>query len=112
MDYIDGFVNTEGCQWMFNAYEVSTNNRPELFSHYLFLPDYTDSKTSKDVLRYELGILKTIRGVDGQTTTDDALITPLRFITKPNITPPHMRVSARGQARYPARYIASCWPTR
>lgn len=58
LDYIDGFVNVEGCQWMFNGYEVITNNKPELFSHYLFLPDYTDSATSKDVLRSELDVFK------------------------------------------------------
>ena len=58
MPYIDGLVNVEGCQWMFHAYEVITNNRPELFKHYLFLPDYTESKTSKDALRSELVVFK------------------------------------------------------
>lgn len=43
MEYLDGLVNVEGCQWIFNAYEVIANNRPDLFTHYLFLPDYTDS---------------------------------------------------------------------
>lgn len=74
LDYIDGFVNTEGCQWMFNAYEVATNNNPQLFKHYLFLPDYTESKTSKDVLRSELDVLKTrFEEWTGNKVTDDAL---------------------------------------
>lgn len=86
MDYIDGFVNTEGCQWMFNAYEVITNNRPELFSHYLFLPDYTDSKTSKDVLRYELGILKKrFEEWTGRQITDDALDNAIEVYNKNRI---------------------------
>ena len=74
LDYIDGFVNTEGCQWMFNAYEVATNNNPQLFKHYLFLPDYTESKTSKDVLRSELDVLKTrFEEWTGKKVNDDAL---------------------------------------
>jgi benzoyl-CoA reductase subunit C len=57
-DYIDGLVNVEGCQWMYNAFEVAVNNKLVDFSHYLFLPDYPDAKTSKDVLRSELEIFK------------------------------------------------------
>ncbi|MCL1805993.1 MAG: 2-hydroxyacyl-CoA dehydratase [Clostridiales bacterium] len=55
-DYVDGIVNVEGCQWMFNAFEVAKNTNPNLFQHYLFLPDYTDAYTSKDVLRSELEV--------------------------------------------------------
>ena len=74
MDYIDGFVNTEGCQWMFNAYEVITNNRPEVFRHYLFLPDYTESKSSKDVLKSELNVLKErFEEWTGKKITDESL---------------------------------------
>ena len=57
-EYVDGLVNVEGCQWMFNAFEVAVNNNPNLFSHYLFLPDYTDAYTSKDVLKSELDVFK------------------------------------------------------
>lgn len=57
-DYIDGLVNTEGCQWMYNAFEVAMNNLGQLFTHYLFLPDYPDAASSKDVLRSELDVLK------------------------------------------------------
>ena len=74
MDYIDGLVNTEGCQWMFNVYEVATNSNPELFKHYLFLPDYTESKTSKDVLRSELDVLKgRFEEWTGNKVTDESL---------------------------------------
>ena len=55
-DYIDGLVNTEGCQWMYNAWEVAVNNNPGLFNHYLFMPDHTDAPTSKTVLRSELDV--------------------------------------------------------
>jgi benzoyl-CoA reductase subunit C len=57
-DYVDGLVNVEGCQWMYNAFEVAVNNNGKLFDHYLFLPDYTDAPTSKDVLRSELKVFK------------------------------------------------------
>ena len=56
-DYVDGLVNVEGCQWMYNAFEVMMNNREGLFYHYLFLPDYTDAATSKDVTKNEFGVL-------------------------------------------------------
>ena len=59
---------------MFNAYEVVANNQPELFSHYLFLPDYPGSATSKDVLRSELDVLKTkFENWTGNRITDEAL---------------------------------------
>ncbi|MDR1204873.1 MAG: 2-hydroxyacyl-CoA dehydratase [Peptococcaceae bacterium] len=73
-DYVDGLVNVEGCQWMFNAFEVAVNNRKDLFSHYLFLPDYTDAASSKDVLRSELDVYKKkIEEWTGKTVTDEAL---------------------------------------
>lgn len=74
MDYIDGLVNVEGCQWMFNVYEVATNNNPNLFKHYLFLPDYTESKTSKDVLKSELLVFKSkVEEWTGNEINDEAL---------------------------------------
>ena len=57
-DYVDGLVNVEGCQWMYNAWEVAVNNNPKLFNHYLFVPDHTDAPTSKMVLRSELNVFK------------------------------------------------------
>ena len=56
-DYVDGIVNVEGCQWMYNAFEVVMNNNDQLFCHYLFLPDYTDAVTSKNVAKNEFGVL-------------------------------------------------------
>ena len=74
MDYIDGLVNVEGCQWMFNSYEVITNNKPGMFKHYLFLPDYTESKTSKTALCSELEVFKSrIEEWTGKKITDEAL---------------------------------------
>ena len=55
--YVDGLVNVEGCQWMYNAWEVVMNNQKDLFYHYLFLPDYTDAATSKDVAKNEFSVL-------------------------------------------------------
>ena len=70
-DYVDGLVNVEGCQWMFNAFEVAMNTDPNLFTHYLFLPDYTDAYTSKDVLRSELDVFKRkMEEWTGRTITD------------------------------------------
>jgi benzoyl-CoA reductase subunit C len=70
-DYIDGLVNVEGCQWMYNAYEVAVNNNPDLFSHYFFLPDYTDAVTSKDVARQEMKtFIERIEEWTGKTITD------------------------------------------
>jgi benzoyl-CoA reductase subunit C len=59
-DYMDGLVNVEGCQWMYNAFEVAVNNKrkPDLFDHYFFLPDHTDAPTSKHVTRSELNVFK------------------------------------------------------
>ena len=73
-DYLDVFINVEGCQWMFNVYEVATNNNPSLPNHYLFLPDYTDSPTSRDVLRSELLVLKgKLEEWTGNAITDESL---------------------------------------
>jgi benzoyl-CoA reductase subunit C len=73
-DYIDGLVNVEGCQWMFNAFEVTVNNKPDVFSHYLYLPDYTDALTSKDVLHSELEVFQgRLEKWTGKTVTNEAL---------------------------------------
>lgn len=73
-DYVDAIVTVEGCQWMYHAFESTLRNKPELLNHYLFLPDYTDAPTSKDVLRSELNILKEkFEAWSGNTITDEAL---------------------------------------
>ncbi len=73
-DYLDGLVNVEGCQWMYNAFEVAANNVPQLFSHYLFLPDYLTAATSKTLLCSELAVLKgRLEEWTGNAITEDAL---------------------------------------
>jgi benzoyl-CoA reductase subunit C len=57
-DYLDGIVCVEGCQWMYNAWQVAVNTRQGLFNHYFFLPDYTDAPTSKHIVRKELDVFK------------------------------------------------------
>jgi benzoyl-CoA reductase subunit C len=57
-DYIDGLINAEGCQWMLNAFQATLNNKPDLFNHYVFVPDYVDGRTSKDVMHSELKVFK------------------------------------------------------
>ncbi len=57
-DYIDGLVNAEGCQWMLNAFQTALNHQPDLYNHYVFVPDYVDGRTSKDVMRSELEVQK------------------------------------------------------
>jgi benzoyl-CoA reductase subunit C len=57
-DYIDGLVNAEGCQWMLNAFQTTLNNKPELFNHYVFVPDYVDGRTSKHLMRSECSTFK------------------------------------------------------
>ena len=73
-EYVDGLVNVEGCQWMYNAWEVAVNNDARLFNHYLFLPDHTDAPTSKGVLRSELDVFKgKMEEWTGKEVTDAAL---------------------------------------
>jgi len=59
-EYVDGLINAEGCQWMLNAFQTTLNNLPHLLNHYVFVPDYVDGKTSKNVMYSEL---KTFRQV-------------------------------------------------
>ena len=73
-DYVDGLVNTECCQWMYNAFEVASNNFPLKFNHYFFLPDYTDAPTSKHVTRSEMNVLKNrFEEWTGNKVTDEGL---------------------------------------
>ena len=73
-DYVDAIVTVEGCQWMYHAFESTLRNMPELKSHYLFLPDYTDAPTSKDVTRSEFAIMKQkLEEWSGNKITDAAL---------------------------------------
>jgi benzoyl-CoA reductase subunit C len=72
--YVDGIVNVEGCQWMYNAFEVAANNNDKLLSHYLFLPDYVDAPTSKHVTRSEFKVMKDrMEEWTGNTVTDAGL---------------------------------------
>jgi benzoyl-CoA reductase subunit C len=82
-DYVDGLVNVEGCQWMYNAFEVAVNNNGKLLDHYLFLPDYTDAPTSKDVLRSELKVFKEkMEAWTGKTVGDAELDNAIEVYNK------------------------------
>ena len=73
-DYIDGLVQAEGCQWAFLCYQNILNNNPDYFDHYVFVPDYTNAKTSKDLLRSELLVFKNhLEQWGGVTISDEAV---------------------------------------
>ena len=73
-DYVDGIVNSEGCQWMYHAYQTTLANFPEMFNHYVFVPDYPNARTSKGVLRSELQVFKAhIEEWSGREITEAAL---------------------------------------
>ncbi|MDR1246681.1 MAG: 2-hydroxyacyl-CoA dehydratase [Clostridiales Family XIII bacterium] len=57
-DYADGIVSVESCQWHYNAFDTTLIEKPELWSHYVFTPDYTDARTSKNVMRSELDLFR------------------------------------------------------
>ena len=57
-DYVDGIVCVEGCQWLYNAFDTTMQVRPELFSHYMFVPDFVDGRRSKDLMLSEMKIFK------------------------------------------------------
>lgn len=57
-NYIDGVINAEGCQWVFLTFKNIINNNPDYFNHYVFVPDYPDTRTSKSLLRSELAVFK------------------------------------------------------
>ena len=70
--YVDGLTNVEGCQWMYNAFQTAMNRDPELWGHYLFLPDYTDGRTSKTVTRSEFDVFKSrLEEWTGKEITDN-----------------------------------------
>lgn len=57
-DYVDGVVHAEGCQWAFLCHQNLCNKYPSLFNHYVFVPDYPDTRTSRSCLRSELQVFK------------------------------------------------------
>lgn len=57
-DYVDGIVNVESCQWMYNAFDTTMQSCPGLFGHYMFVPDFTDGHKSKDVMRSEMQVFQ------------------------------------------------------
>ncbi len=73
-DYVDAIVNTEGCQWAYHSFEAVANEYPGIDSHYIFLPDYVNATTSKDVLRSELEVFKgKVEEWTGKVITDEDL---------------------------------------
>lgn len=82
-DYVDAVVCVEGCQWMYHAFESALRSMPELKSHYLFLPDYTDAPTSKDVTRSEFAVMKgRLEEWTGREITDSALDEAIEIYNK------------------------------
>jgi benzoyl-CoA reductase subunit C len=73
-NYVDGLINAEGCQWLLNAFQTTLNNQPTLFNHYVFVPDYVDGKTSKDVMYSELKTFKkALQAWTGKEITPESL---------------------------------------
>jgi benzoyl-CoA reductase subunit C len=70
-DYIDGIVANESCQWWYNAFDTTLIKKPELWSHYIYTPDYTDARTSKGVMRSELALFQEkLESWTGKAITD------------------------------------------
>jgi benzoyl-CoA reductase subunit C len=57
-NYVDGLIYAESCQWWYNAFDNMMIMNPDRWSHFLFMPDYTDGHLSKDALRSEMGVYK------------------------------------------------------
>ena len=73
-DYIDGIAATEGCQWMFNAFQTTMNSHPDLFAHFLFVPDYPEARSSKDLMISEIRYFqKKLEDWTGKVVTDEEL---------------------------------------
>jgi benzoyl-CoA reductase subunit C len=73
-DYVDGVIHAEGCQWIFLCFQNIVNNNPEFFNHYVFVPDYPDTRTSKATLRSELTVFKEhLEAWTGKAVTDEAI---------------------------------------
>ena len=73
-DYIDGLVCIESCQWWWNAFQTTTQAYPNLWNYYMFTPDYTNARTSKEVMRNELEQFKVkMEELSGNQITDEAL---------------------------------------
>jgi benzoyl-CoA reductase subunit C len=73
-NYIDGLAYPEGCQWMRSAFSSWQRHMPTSFSHYVFVPDYTDGPRSKDLMRSELvSFKKSLEEWTGKSITDQAL---------------------------------------
>ncbi len=70
-DYVDGIINAEGCQWMLNAFQTTLNNKPHLFNHYVFVPDYVDGHSCRAVMHSELKVFrKKLEDWTGKAITD------------------------------------------
>ena len=75
-DYLDAVIEIEGCQWIWNAWEVIRNVFPDLkkHTHDVFNPDYPDGALAKDLMVSELRILKSrFEEWFGREITDEAL---------------------------------------
>jgi benzoyl-CoA reductase subunit C len=72
--YVDGLVCVESCQWFWSAFDATLIERPDLFGYYLWVPDFPDGRTSKDVMRSELALFQAkLEEWTGRTITEAAL---------------------------------------
>lgn len=73
-DYLDGIVDTGGCEWVYNAFEVAMNTTPALKTHYIFIPRYPNAPTSPGLVVSELKTMKkNFEEWTGREITDEAL---------------------------------------
>jgi len=80
---MDGIVNVEGCQWMYNAFEVIVNNNPNIFNHYFYIPDYPDAPTSRTLARNEMDVFKKrMEDWTGKTIADSDLDDAIEIYNK------------------------------
>jgi benzoyl-CoA reductase subunit C len=73
-DYLDGIVDTGGCEWVYNAFEVAMNTTPSLKTHYIFIPRYPNAPTSPGLVVSELKVMKkNFEEWTGREITDESL---------------------------------------
>jgi benzoyl-CoA reductase subunit C len=114
-DYLDAMIHTEGCEWMYNAFEVAMNTNPNLRTHYLFVPRYPAAPTSRDVVVSELKVLKSrFEEWYGKEITDEALFNAIDVYNTNRDCCGVLRSCAglTGAPSWVRNTCRCCWPTR